>query len=105
MQALLDIAGIATNEVTVEVIGYAQVEMLMAEKVDAAVVYLANEPVQLEAQGFEVTNFAVSDYTSLVGNGIVTNIETLETDSELVKKIIQATLRGMQYAAENPDEA
>ena len=47
----------------------------------------------------------VSDYLSLVANGLITNEEVIETQPELVNRMVRATLRGIQYAAENPDEA
>ncbi|NSW51699.1 MAG: ABC transporter substrate-binding protein [Anaerolineae bacterium] len=105
MEALLHAAELTEDDVQVEVIGYAQVELLSTGQVDAAVVYLANEPVQLEAAGYDVTSFHVSDYSELVANGLVTSADTIQNQPELVKRMVRATFRGMQYAADHPEEA
>lgn len=103
--ALLDSAGLSESDVTLDSIGYNQVEVLMSDRVDAAVVYAANEPVQLNALGQEVTLLKVSDAVDLVANGLVTNEKNLAENPELVKAMIQATLEGIQYTIEHPEEA
>lgn len=103
--ALLNAAGLTEADLTIEVIGYSQVEMLATGRVDAAVVYVANEPIQLAAEGYDVRVFPVSDSMSLVGNGLLTNEKTMKEQPELVERMIKATLKGIRYAAENPDEA
>jgi len=54
-QALLDAAGIEPTSVNLLSIGYTQVESLVTEQVDAAVVYAMNEPVQLRQEGYQVS--------------------------------------------------
>lgn len=103
--AMLDSAGLTESDVTLDSIGYNQVEVLMADREDAVVVYVANEPVQLEAQGESITLLKASDAIDLVANGLVTNEKTLSENPELVKSMIAATLKGIQYTIDNPDEA
>ncbi len=103
--ALLESAGLKETDVTLDSIGYNQVEVLMADREDAVVVYVANEPVQLEAQGEEITLLKVSDALDLVANGLVTNEKTLTENPALVKAMVSATLQGIQYTLDNPDEA
>jgi NitT/TauT family transport system substrate-binding protein len=103
--ALLDTAGLKETDVTLDSIGYNQVEVLMADREDAVVVYVANEPVQLEALGESITLLKVSDAIDLVANGLVTNEKTLSENPELVKAMITATLRGIEYTLDHPDEA
>ena len=104
LRAILDAEGLSESDVTIEVIGFTQAEMLSTGKVDAAVVYLANEPVVLESQGYQVRNFPVYDSIEIVGNGLITNALTIEDNPELVRAMVSATLRGIQYAANNPNE-
>lgn len=103
--ALLDSAGLTEADVTLDSIGYNQVEVLTADREDAVVIYVANEPVQLEALGESITLLKVSDAIDLVANGLVTNEKTLSENPELVKAMVAATLKGIQYTMDNPDEA
>lgn len=103
--ALLDSAGLTESDVTLDSIGYNQVEVLMADREDAVVIYNANEPVQFEAQGQSINLLKVSDAIDLVSNGLVTNEKTLKENPELVKAMIAATLKGMKYTIDHQDEA
>jgi len=101
--ALLDSAGLTEQDVSLDSIGFNQVEALTADRDDAVVVYAANEPNVLKSQGVDVNLIKVSDYTPLVGNGLVTNEKTLTNNPELVQKMVTATLKGIQYVSDNPD--
>jgi NitT/TauT family transport system substrate-binding protein len=103
--ALLDSAGLTESDVTLDSIGYNQVEVLMADREDAVVIYVANEPVQLAAQGVEINLLKVSDVMDLVANGLVTNEKTLSENPELVKAMVAATLEGVEYTTAHPEEA
>lgn len=73
--------------------------------VDAAVVYIANEPLQLRDAGIDVDVIEVSDYIDLVSNGLVVGEETMAENPEMVGAVVRATLRGLEYTLDNPDEA
>jgi len=103
--AMLDAAGLKETDVIFDSIGYNQVEMLMADKDDAVVIYVANEPVQLEKLGAEINVFKASDAMDLVANGIITNEKTLKENPELVRAVVTATLKGLEYAGQHPEEA
>lgn len=93
------------DSVRLDVIGFTQAELLSQGKVDAAVVYLTNEPVVLAEQGYELITFALSDYLLLVGNGIVTNQSLIENEPTFLRNFIEATNRGVAFVADNPEAA
>ncbi len=104
LQTFLDNQGIAPENVSLEAIGYAQVQTLMEKKVEAAVVYSMNEPEQILSQGQEPNVIQLSDYLDYASAGIITSDKQLE-DRDLVEKFVRATERGMNKAYENPNEA
>ncbi len=104
-RALLNAGGLKESDVRLDSIGFTQVEVLADKLEDAAVIYVANEPVKLRAEGYKVTVLKVSDYLSLVGNGLITNEKTLKEDPTVVRAMIKATLQGIAYTIDHPDEA
>ena len=105
LRALLDAGGLKETDVTLDTVGYNQVAALIAGREQAVVVYINNEPLQLQAQGFPVTTLRVADYLQLVGNGLITNEATIRQDPELVRRMATALVKGLQAALANPDEA
>lgn len=103
--ALLDSAGLTEDDITVESVGFTQASALLAGHVDAVMGYMNNEPIQIEKAGMPVRTFPVSDVQPLVSNGLIALEETLAEDPDTVRAIVAATLRGAQYAIDNPDEA
>jgi len=103
--ALLKSAGLTEKDVSLDTIGFTQLESLVTGRDDAVVVYAANEPLQLEAKGYDINLLRTSDYNNLVGNGLVTNEELIKKDPELVRKMVAATLQGLEYTINNPDDA
>lgn len=105
LRALLNHAGVAESTLTLDSIGFNQVEALATDQEDAVVGYFSNEPIQLRAQGYEVVEIRVADYVHLASNGIITNEETIANRPELVRGMIQAFLKGLADTIANPDEA
>ena len=105
VRALLSAAGVDVNDLTLDSIGFNQVEALAADQVDAVVVYTTNEPVQLRAQGYKINEFAVAEYVHLVANGIITSEEQIEEDPEMVQRFVDAFLRGLADTIADPEEA
>jgi NitT/TauT family transport system substrate-binding protein len=104
-KALAYATGLDESRVKLEVIGFAQVEAVSQKVVDAAVIYVANEPVQLRQAGQKVNVLEVSDYINMVSNGIVTNEKTVQEQPDLVRRVVTGYLKGVQYTLEHPDEA
>lgn len=103
--ALVHAAKIDEDSLILEDIGFTQAAAIQQGTVDAAMVYIANEPVQLRNEGIDVEVIEVSDYIDLVSNGLVVGDELMNEDPELVGRMVQASLRGLEYTIENPDEA
>ncbi len=104
-KALAYAAALDESRVDLEEIGFTQAEAVSEKKVDAAMVYIANEPIQLTAAGRDVNVIEVSDYIDLVANGMVTNETVVRNNPDLVKKLVRGTLRGVEYTIANPDES
>lgn len=105
LKVLLYQVGLDEKDVTLDAIGFNQVEALSADQEDAVVVYTANEPVQLRAQGYDLTEFKVSDYVQLAANGLITNEELIRQKPDMVRRFVEATVKGIQYTIDHPDEA
>jgi NitT/TauT family transport system substrate-binding protein len=104
-RALLNSAGVGEDEIVLDVVGYNQVEVLAAGRVDAAVVYANNEPVQLAARGYKVNVIRVADFVDLASNGLLTNEQTIAGDPDLVRGMIRAILRAVDDVIADPDGA
>jgi NitT/TauT family transport system substrate-binding protein len=105
LRALLLAGGLKEEDVTLDSIGYNQVEALVAEREDAVVVYANNEPIQMQAQGYDVDVLRVADYMALASNGLITNEETLSQNPDLVRGMVQAILKGISSTLQEPDQA
>jgi NitT/TauT family transport system substrate-binding protein len=105
LRALLSTAGLDEEDVTLDSIGFNQVEALVAGREDAVVVYANNEPIQMERQGYATDVILVKDYVSLASNGLISNETTIANQPDLVRRMTQATMRGIAYTLANPDEA
>jgi NitT/TauT family transport system substrate-binding protein len=98
-------AGLDESTMKVNDINFTQVAALSQDTVDAAIVYVNNEPIQLQQAGKAVNVIRISDYTNLVANGIVTNEDTIAKRPDLVRGMVRATLRGLRDTLDKPDEA
>jgi NitT/TauT family transport system substrate-binding protein len=103
--ALLNSVGLGEKDVQLREVGFQQVQALTQGQVDAIVGYTNNEPVQLREMGQAITSLNLFDYVNLVSNGLVTNEKTMKDQPELVRKVVRATLRGIQATIAQPDQA
>jgi NitT/TauT family transport system substrate-binding protein len=105
LRALLFSAGLSESDVKLEEIGFNQVELVAAGKQDIVVGYAANEPIQLKAQGIDVTELRVADSVQLASNGILASEKVIAENPKLVEAFVGAFLKGLKYTIENPDDA
>jgi NitT/TauT family transport system substrate-binding protein len=103
-KALLNAGGLNEQDVNLDVIGYTQVESLANGIEDAVVIYASNEPLKLAAEGYQVNTLLASDYISLVANGLLTSEQVIEDDPDLVRAMVRAITRGIQFTSDHPDE-
>lgn len=104
-RGLLEAGGLSEADVQTQSIGFTQAAALSEGIVEAAVDYSANGPVVLRAQGEEITTLQASDYMTMPSNGLITNEEMLANDPELVRRMVRAFLRSVEYGLANPDES
>jgi NitT/TauT family transport system substrate-binding protein len=105
LRALLHAGGLTEADVTLDSIGYTQVESLVTGRDQAVSVYTANEPVQLRARGYQIDELRVADYVQLASNGLITNERTIAANPDLVRRVVRAFLHGLYNTISNPETA
>jgi len=105
LEALLFSAGLSDADVTLDSIGFNQVEALATDQEQAVSVYTTNEPVQLRSQGYELNEIRVADHLQLASNGLITNEKTITEHPDLVRRMVRVLLQGLADTIANPDEA
>ena len=80
--------------------------ILTEGKVDILAIFKSNEPDTLRRLGFEVTVFDAADHAvPTLGLTYITREERLETDPESVERFLKATMKGLDFAFENIEDA
>lgn len=114
LTTMLMAAGLTERDVELQEIGFSAPDVFCTSgAIDAAIVYLNNEPLQIKLRASEaecgdvesIRVFAVSDSTDLVSNGIITSTALLETDSQHVEDVVSAFNMGLRDVINNPARA
>lgn len=105
LRALLNAGELSESDVTLDAIGFNQVDMMAVGQQDVVVGYTANEPIQLRARGIPVTELRVADYVQLASNGILASEKVITENPDLVRAFVGAFLKGLKDTIDNPDEA
>ena len=105
LRALLSSAGLGEEDVTLNSIGYTQVEAITAGKEKTVVGYTTNEPIILASNGIKFTAINVGDVVDLASNGIITNEETIAQNPRLVTGFINAFNKGLADTIADPNGA
>jgi len=105
LRALLNAGKLSESDVTLDAIGFNQVDLMSVGQQDIVVGYSANEPIQLGARGIAVTEIRVADYAQLAANGLLASEKVIKENPELVRAFVSAFLKGLQDTLANPDEA
>jgi NitT/TauT family transport system substrate-binding protein len=82
---------------------------LVSKKVDSIVAFTTEEPAIQSAAikaGVEIGRFLYSDYgVDYYSIGLIASDDTLAKKSDLIKRLVDATMRGYAWAIKNPDAA
>jgi NitT/TauT family transport system substrate-binding protein len=105
MRALLRAGGLSESDVNVISIGFTELEALSQKRIDVAMTFLTNEPVQARAMDLPVQTLEVSPYANLVSTGLATSDRNVQQRSDLVQRFVRASLRGLHDALADPDAA
>lgn len=113
IQAMLAAAGMSQSDLQLEPIGFNAPEVMCVGGVEASVVYINNEPLQIRQRAqagdcgtiTDVTVIPTADSADLISNGLVTNEETIANNPELVRAMVAAFDAGLRDAIRNPAEA
>lgn len=113
LTALLSLAGLTESDIDMQSIGYAAPDILCAGGVDAAIVYINNEPLEIArrikaGQCGDLTGISVLDvaeFVPMTSNGIVVNETTLADSPEDVRGIVAAFDAGAYRSVVNPARA
>ena len=105
LEALLFSAGLKPADVTMEAIGFTQVEAFATGQKNVVVGYTGNEPIILNSQGHPLNELRVADYVELTANGIVSSEMTIKDDPDLVRGLARALAHGIEDTIANSEEA
>jgi NitT/TauT family transport system substrate-binding protein len=103
--AMLYANKIPESDLNIQEIGFTQAQALLEDKVQVATGYAMNEPIALREQGQQVDVIRVADSFALASDGVVASQKLIESEPDVVRAFVRATLKGLSDALANPDEA
>jgi ABC-type nitrate/sulfonate/bicarbonate transport system substrate-binding protein len=103
-RGLLAAAGIDQSEME-EVPGEFNLEPFISRRVDIWPVYITSEPHIARREGVEIDLILPRDYgVAMMGDSLFTTEEFATNNPNTTRAFVEATLRGWNWAAENPEE-
>lgn len=103
--ALIKAAGADLSKIELVNVGF-DPRILTEGNVAVYPVFKSNEPYMMQSWGYEIELWDVADYgIPSIGLTYVTSEETLASQSDILKRFLEAALEGILYAEQNPDEA
>ncbi|NDJ62909.1 MAG: ABC transporter substrate-binding protein, partial [Chloroflexi bacterium] len=111
--ALLAANGLVEQDVQLEPIGFNAPDVVCLGAVEASVIYVNNEPLQIAQRAAAgecgaadgVTVIPVAAAADMVSNGVITNEATIAQDPELVRAVVDGFDRGLRDTINNPAQA
>jgi NitT/TauT family transport system substrate-binding protein len=113
LTALLTANGMTESDIDLQEIGYNAPDVFCVGAVEAAVVYINNEPLQIQQRADAgncngvktIKVFPVSDAVDMVSNGLMTNEQTIKDNPQLVTDMVKSFDAGLHETINNPAEA
>jgi NitT/TauT family transport system substrate-binding protein len=97
LQIILGSAGLGLEDIEAESIGYTQVESILTGRVDAAAVFVNNEPVVLAEMGEETNLIGAHDITPMVSAAVIASDRLIGKDPALVGRFVKAVTRASDF--------
>lgn len=104
LQVLLHDAGMKLEDIDLEFIEYTQVESLLTNRVDAAVVFINNEPVVLRDMGKDVNLIEAYRVTPMVSASVIVGERLMKERPDLVIRFTRAVSRASNFILQNREE-
>jgi NitT/TauT family transport system substrate-binding protein len=104
LQAFLAEYGLK-DKVTEQRIGYTQISSLLNDRVDAAVTFYNNEPVQLRLRGHDIVEWEVREFSDIVGASIISSDKIIRERRDVMERFVRAMRKSVAYTVENQQEA
>ena len=103
--ALIAAAGADATKMELVNVGF-DPRVLTEKQVDVYPLFKSNEPYLIKQWGYDLTFWDPADYgVAALGLTYVTSDDILKSQPEMLARFLRASLKGIQYAAENRDEA
>ncbi|MEZ2127846.1 MULTISPECIES: ABC transporter substrate-binding protein [unclassified Sinorhizobium] len=84
-----------------------KVNAVITGQADALLGFATDQGSQIEAAtGKPITNMLFADFgVNSIGSSFIVNMQTVESNPELLRKFMRAATRSFEYATQHPDEA
>ncbi|KXK25282.1 MAG: NMT1/THI5-like domain-containing protein [Chloroflexi bacterium OLB15] len=113
LTAILGANGMTEADINLQEIGFNAPDVICTGGVEAASVYINNEPLQIAQRAAagdcgdiqSVSVFPVTDYVNMVSNVVMTNEQTIAEQPELVQSFVSAFDQSLRDVINNPAEA
>lgn len=103
LKVLLNSAGLAEADVTIQEIGYTQQAALTSKKVDSTIGFINNDVVQFNAGGFPVRTIPLtSGALPLVSISLMTTQKYLDAHGDAARRVASATMKALEAVVANP---
>lgn len=104
-RAMLKKTDVDINDMTIVPVKY-NLSLLLEKEVDVYEGYLTDQPITAELAGHKTYIINPSDYEiNFYGDTLFTTEKVIQENPDLVKRVTRATIKGWQFAYDNPEKA